>query len=62
MSYPKKDGWMRMQLTMTSKTPRSEDEIKKLVTFGKTDDYEFGPVEQYGAIIKVILRHKEASK
>lgn len=49
-----------MDLTLTSKTPRSEEELKRIASFGTPDDYEWGKVEQYGAKVKVICRSKQA--
>lgn len=57
--YPKEEGWLRMEITMKSKTPLGVDEIKKIATWGNADSYEFGPIEQYGAKIKVIMREKK---
>lgn len=56
--YPANEGWLTMELTLNSKKPLGEDQIKKLVTFGHTDSYEFGPIEQYGNKVKAILRSK----
>lgn len=47
-----------MTLTLTSKKPRSEEELKRIASFGKPDDYEWAKVEQYGAQISIISRSK----
>lgn len=56
--FPAKEGWIRMDGTLTKATPLSEDEIKNLVSMNKVDDYEWGKVEQHGKKLKVIMRHK----
>jgi len=56
--YPASEGWIRMELIMSSKKPLGEDAIKKLATHGNAQGYEFGLVEQYGAKIKVVMRNK----
>lgn len=53
------EGWLRMDLTMKTKKPRSEEELKRIASFGKPDDYEWGKVEQYGAVVKIICRELE---
>ena len=58
--FPAKDGWIRMELTMTDKTPRSVEEIQNMTSWGKPENYEFGKIEQYGAKIVVIAREKKA--
>jgi hypothetical protein len=56
--YPAKDGWLKMTMTMKSKAPHSEDDLKRLASFGKPEQYEFAVVEQYGSRVKVIFRSR----
>lgn len=56
--FPADQGWIRMELTMRDKTPHSEEELKRIASVGKPGEYEFGPIVQYGARVKVILREK----
>ena len=44
---------------MKTATPLSELEIKKIVSWGSVESYEFGLVEQYGKTVKVIYRKRE---
>ncbi len=54
--YPANEGWVRLTLTMKSKKPLSEDEIKKIASMGHIKAYEWGPIEQCGAKVKVVMR------
>jgi hypothetical protein len=58
LTYPPEQGWIQMQLYMHNATALGEAEIKKLV-LPKGEDparTEWGPIEQHGKRIKVILR------
>lgn len=57
--FPESEGWVRARLTMKTATPLSELEIKKIVSWGSVESYEFGLVEQYGKTVKVIYRKRE---
>lgn len=58
-TYPKEEGWMRMTVTHVSAKARSEEEIKRIITLGKVELFEFGPVRQYGKRVQAVLREKK---
>ena len=57
-AYPANEGWIRMDATLTSSKPLAEEEIKNIVSMGKPEDYEFGPITQHGARLRTVTRHK----
>ncbi|OAI55554.1 hypothetical protein AYO49_05470 [Verrucomicrobiaceae bacterium SCGC AG-212-N21] len=57
--FPPEEGWLTMKLTMTTKKPRSEEELKRIGSFGKPDAYEWGVVEQYGNKVVLVMREKK---
>ena len=56
--HPASEGWVRVTLTLTSKKPFSEDDLKQMASVGKPEEYEWAKVEQYGNKVKVIYRHQ----
>ncbi len=53
---PRNEGWIRGVYTLYKAEPMNADEIKKLVSFGKPELYEWGPVEQHGKKLLVFSR------
>lgn len=56
--FSPEDGWLTLTLTLKNKKPRSEDELKKIGSFGHPENYEWGRVEQYGAKVILVMREK----
>jgi hypothetical protein len=59
--YPTKSGWNRTILTLHTPDPVDVDEIKKLHSSGKPENYEFPVIEQRGRKVKVIYRKLPAA-
>ena len=56
--YSPTQGWIKMVATLTRATALSEAQAKSACTLGKPNGYEFGPWEQRGKQLSIILRDK----
>ncbi len=55
-THPASEGWIRGKYELVHANPLSEDQIKRIVSFGKPEDYEFAHIEQNGKWLKVTYR------
>lgn len=54
--YPASRGWIRSSMTLKTSDPVDHDEVKKLCSGGKPEDYEFPIISQHCRTVKIVFR------
>lgn len=60
--FPKADGWISVNITLKSAAQLERDDLVKIVTFGKPDNYEIGHLSQDGKRALCYSREKPELK
>lgn len=56
--YPSDQGWIRLELTLKTADRLSDEQLRKLVTLGRVEEYEIPYVSQSGRKIVAYSRHQ----
>lgn len=54
--FPPSRGWLHTTMTLKTSDPVDQDEVKKLCSGGKLDDYEFALLHQHCRAVKIVYR------
>ncbi|MES2705154.1 MAG: hypothetical protein V4726_00995 [Verrucomicrobiota bacterium] len=55
-SYPAKQGWLRLTLTLKEGTVMGDEQARAFASCGRPESCEFGPVTRRGRQVKIIFR------